>query len=65
MAEPVVETKSKEDDFFGNFDNAELKQNVPVEAALPAKAQLVPGMGELFLWQLLTDVSKKELCLEF
>ena len=48
MAEPVVETKSKEDDFFGNFDNAELKQNVPVEAALPAKAQLVPGTGAFF-----------------
>lgn len=43
MAEPVVETKSKEDDFFGNFVNAELKQNVPVEAALPSKAQLVPA----------------------
>ena len=44
MAEPVVETKSKEDDFFGTFDNAELKQTVPVEAALPSKAQLVQGM---------------------
>ena len=54
MAEPVVETKSKEDDFFGTFDNAELKQNVPVEAALPSKAQLVPGKRSSFLKIMLT-----------
>lgn len=31
QAEAVVETKRKEDDFFGNFENAELKQQTPVE----------------------------------
>ena len=42
----VVETaqvvKSKEDDFFGNFDNAELKQTAPA----PAAALLIPAKSE-------------------
>ena len=29
--DPVAQTKSKEEDFFGNFDNAELKQQAVVE----------------------------------
>lgn len=31
--DPVAQTKSKEDDFFGSFDNAELKQQAAVEPA--------------------------------
>ena len=41
QAEAVVETKKKEDDFFGSFENAELKQQTPVEQPATRLVQAV------------------------